>query len=99
MNSSIRFRVAAVPIAGLRHRQAETVFRSDSTTWRPISSCTSKTFSSTKSCCSEEMLFCVIASKRCIETRQCAPSFWTFPCKRWRIPRSRHARAGSVPAA
>ena len=30
-------------------------FRSDSTTWRPISSCTSKTLSRTKSCCSEEM--------------------------------------------
>ena len=72
--------------------------RSEVTTRRPISSCTSKTLSSTKSCVSAKAIFCVTPSNSWSETRHCPPRFWTLPCSTCRTPRSRHAPAGSAPA-
>ena len=51
----------------------ETDSATTSTTRRPISSWTSNTLSRSKSCFSDSVTLCVVASNSCIETRQCAP--------------------------
>ena len=81
----IRFQVAAVPVTGFRHGRRKP---------------SSKRFNYLASdfvlhvedvvhleiVFFREMLFCVIASNRCIETRQRGPTCWTLPCRLWRTP-------------